>query len=700
MESSSSSSSLDSSLKQQLKELQKQLGKKQRFEEAVFSINSLLKLHYPYASPSLRKSFYSVVCRVATILKTRYTAPGFWLTGLRLFQFLESLVSDPFEKGYLRNCISQAKEHLNEIENPVPLSKSSQNRGYLFDGHLTVDPEPPQPQWLVQSNLMNGLASAATAESSQGSAVNVNTVENVANVLEQLINHFDTVLPEILENEGGVRRVPPASKEVVAKLPVITLTEEILAKLGSDAECAICKENLVVGDNMQELPCKHTFHPPCLKPWLDEHNSCPICRYELQTDDHDYESWKEREKEAEEERKGAANAVRGGEYIIGTFDESYTYAACCFLKQIEVFVKKPGYATSSYSFEISENQVKLEAPNLEQAVLEYLFAESRLTLSPTVYKRVDSCLIIPPSGNKKPRAIIKFLGGSFFGAVPEVTYSYLIKLLAKEGFLIISVPYNVTFDHEQVAKQVYERFSACLGNILAFGFPDADLTPADLVDLPIFSAGHSNGALLQVLTGSYFSEKMPKANAIISYNNRPAKEAVPYFEQLILYHPEMYDAVYDVWKMFIDTAGAMIPDRDQEALDSFTKFVDQLPSVFGQVTQGISEFKPTPSENHECCKNKYNIQHTLLVKFNFDTIDETDLLEETLKPRVESIGGTQEKVQLSGNHITPCVQEPKWQAGYVYTPADAIAQGLMTLSLNETKVLSRTITDWFRRFKV
>ena len=70
--------------------------------------------------------------------------------------------------------------------------------------------------------------------------------------------------------DGGpvAPRVPPASKEVVAKLPVITLTEEILANLGKDAECAICKENLVPNDKMQELPCKHTFHPPCLKPWL------------------------------------------------------------------------------------------------------------------------------------------------------------------------------------------------------------------------------------------------------------------------------------------------------------------------------------------------------------------------------------------------------------------------------------------------
>ncbi|KAH7523904.1 E3 ubiquitin-protein ligase AIP2 [Ziziphus jujuba] len=308
----------ESNLKQRLEELQRDLGKKQKFEDAVSSIKSLFLHRYSSASPSLRKLFYSVICRVATVLKTRYTSPGFWAAGLGLFEQAQSLVTDASEKNHLQSCIAQAKEVLHQVHNPPEPSNPS-NGGYLFEGHLTVDPEPPQPQWLVQANLLNAAASLSNAESSSSSSLGPveqdNSSENATTLLQSLIENLDSVLPPILENERGAPRVPPASKEVVAKLPVITITEEVLGKLGKDAECAICKENLVVNDKMQELPCKHTFHPPCLRPWLDEHNSCPICRHELQTDDHAYESWKEREKEAEEERKGAANAIRGGEYM-------------------------------------------------------------------------------------------------------------------------------------------------------------------------------------------------------------------------------------------------------------------------------------------------------------------------------------------------------------------------------------------------
>ncbi|KAK7321556.1 hypothetical protein VNO77_32322 [Canavalia gladiata] len=305
-------------VKQELEELQKQLGKKQKFEGAIASLKSLLQRIYPSASPSLRKSFYSVICRVATVLKTRYTAPGFWNAGLGLFEQAHLLVSEPSEKANLNAYIAQAREHLHLEDNPSQASQPADdhaNRGYLFEGHLTVDPEPPQPQWLVQSNLLSTAATLFAAESSQASAANDTTPEDASNVLQELINRLEEVVPLMVDEGTVAPKAPPASKEVVANLPVITLTEEILANLGKDAECAICRENLVLNDKMQELPCKHTFHPPCLKPWLDEHNSCPICRYELQTDDHAYESWKEREKEAEEERKGAENAIRGGEYM-------------------------------------------------------------------------------------------------------------------------------------------------------------------------------------------------------------------------------------------------------------------------------------------------------------------------------------------------------------------------------------------------
>ncbi|QCD99254.1 E3 ubiquitin-protein ligase AIP2 [Vigna unguiculata] len=306
-------------VKQELEELLKQLGKKQRFEASVLALKSLFQSSYPSASPSLRQSFYSVVCRVATVLKTRYTAPGFWNAGLGLFELAYLLVSEPSEKEHLKACIAQAREHLHGEDNPLlqasQLADNQAPRGYLFEGHLTVDPEPPQPQWLVQSNLLTTAATLFSAESSQASAANETTQEDAASILQDLINRLEEVVPLMVDEGTVAPRAPPASKEVVAKLPVITLTEEILATLGKDAECAICRENLVLNDKMQELPCKHTFHPPCLKPWLDEHNSCPICRYELQTDDHAYESWKEREKEAEEERKGAENAIRGGEYM-------------------------------------------------------------------------------------------------------------------------------------------------------------------------------------------------------------------------------------------------------------------------------------------------------------------------------------------------------------------------------------------------
>lgn len=310
--------------------LQQQLAKKQTFEPAAASLTQIVSDHYLNSSPSDQKLIYTAVCRAATLLNTRYSALGFWMAGLELFKATLQVAAKPEEKENMELCIKRAHEIIgdsqkDEVPNPL---QAGRYPGFLFEGQLTVDPEPPRPAWLVAQNFLAALSSDHEQSSGQTSGVTLQhqMEQLMADGVEELMqridvhNDFGTGLEEAIEatlQEMGSmpRGTPPASKKEVAKLPVLHVTEFLLAQLGEGAECAVCKELMVIGDNIQEMPCKHLFHPDCLKPWLDEHNSCPICRFELQTDDHDYESKKERDKEFEQERKGAENALPGGEFM-------------------------------------------------------------------------------------------------------------------------------------------------------------------------------------------------------------------------------------------------------------------------------------------------------------------------------------------------------------------------------------------------
>lgn len=120
-----------------------------------------------------------------------------------------------------------------------------------------------------------------------------------------------------MTSETGVSHSskPPASKRVVASLPRVTLDDQKLQDIGRDTHCPVCTEELQLGDEVQILPCKHVYHVPCLAPWLQKHNSCPVCRHELPTDDAKYEARKEKQQQEEEDRRGAANALTHNEFM-------------------------------------------------------------------------------------------------------------------------------------------------------------------------------------------------------------------------------------------------------------------------------------------------------------------------------------------------------------------------------------------------
>ncbi|XP_038695160.1 uncharacterized protein LOC119992500 isoform X1 [Tripterygium wilfordii] len=101
---------------------------------------------------------------------------------------------------------------------------------------------------------------------------------------------FEQLLEHLAETDSSRRGAPPAAVSFVHSLPRVVINEEHMRHDGS--ACAICKDVLHVGTEVNQLPCLHLYHPSCILPWLNTRNSCPVCRYELPTDDQDYEEGK------------------------------------------------------------------------------------------------------------------------------------------------------------------------------------------------------------------------------------------------------------------------------------------------------------------------------------------------------------------------------------------------------------------------
>ncbi|KAL5224672.1 hypothetical protein ABZP36_011311 [Zizania latifolia] len=102
----------------------------------------------------------------------------------------------------------------------------------------------------------------------------------VGSGLEQLIQ-------QLAENDPNRYGTPPAAKSAVAALPDVAFSADMMAADGG-AQCAVCMDDFHLGVAAKQLPCNHVFHKDCILPWLDLHSSCPVCRFELPTDDPDY----------------------------------------------------------------------------------------------------------------------------------------------------------------------------------------------------------------------------------------------------------------------------------------------------------------------------------------------------------------------------------------------------------------------------
>jgi hypothetical protein len=80
-------------------------------------------------------------------------------------------------------------------------------------------------------------------------------------------------------------KTPPASMDAINDLIPLRLR----ADDRDHEECLICSEIYEIGCVVTRLPCGHMYHSDCIIGWLHRNCTCPICRYELPTDDPNFE---------------------------------------------------------------------------------------------------------------------------------------------------------------------------------------------------------------------------------------------------------------------------------------------------------------------------------------------------------------------------------------------------------------------------
>ncbi|ELR99556.1 DUF1350 family protein [Gloeocapsa sp. PCC 73106] len=236
---------------------------------------------------------------------------------------------------------------------------------------------------------------------------------------------------------------------------------------------------------------------------------------------------------------------------------------------------------------------------------------------------------------QQPIGIIHFLGGAFVASAPQLTYRWLLTEIGKAGYAIVATPFVNTFDHLTIARSVLNRFETIVAQLQS-----KKLLPQGY--LPIYGVGHSMGCKLHLLIGSLFSIDRA-GNILISYNNFPARRAIPLVEQL-------------------------------------------------DVNQTLNfEFTPSPQETNELVLNNYLVRRNLLIRFNNDDIDQSLNLNPLLQQRFAQLICL---LILPGNHLTPLGQEITWQTGEFFTPLDAFGQWFKQGLSQDSYRLKQEILRW------
>lgn len=106
---------------------------------------------------------------------------------------------------------------------------------------------------------------------------------------------LDAIVTQLLNQMDGTGP-PPMSTDEIQKVPTIKVTQSHIGKcfvcvfISNDfiltfipdakQQCSVCWDDFKLDEDVRQLRCEHIFHEACIIPWLELHNTCPVCRKE------------------------------------------------------------------------------------------------------------------------------------------------------------------------------------------------------------------------------------------------------------------------------------------------------------------------------------------------------------------------------------------------------------------------------------
>lgn len=312
--------------------------------------------------------------------------------------------------------------------------------------------------------------------------------------------------------------------------------------------------------------------------------------------------------------------------------------------------------------------------------------------------RTQALVLLPPAAVERPTAIIHFVGGTFFGSNPKLWYRSLLESIVRStSAAIVVTPIPVTLfknplQHVRLSRKLQASFKHAWFTVLEDEY-GTDI----LQDIPLCGLGHSLGArLLTVLTtlnqntpmamdrrGRVATGSIPpyKSMCLVSFTNYGAKVGIPGVAALRKESKkrEQYNnnnnrrarsrdrkssssnrnRYYDGYD---DDYDPDYDDNDSTADEEWAELVEELQETVSEQANRIQtaltpnakdlEFVPSPDRLWKAIREdaRYDVNTTLVVQFDDDSIDQSSQLAQAL----HSTNSSEVRfARLRGNHLTP-----------------------------------------------